>query len=222
MIRSFLALALLPLAISAVSSITTAGAGFDVDDVDFKETTVIASTINQFFQGNRRKMLNNAFRDLAVSDQCKTETDELVGKVETVMLSTEDPILLSNCGVPATVATGVERECDVKDMFDADFHDSCKKHGQAVAVKMTMKLFVETWIFDNMSMCIAKSCDGEEFIKYLQDDLDATNSDFSSVNLEFKTSLTDSDTSGTHSTRMHYGAAAAASALTMAGVAFLN
>ena len=54
MIRSFLVLAL-PLAISAASS--NAVAGFDVDDVDFKAKVI--ESINQF-QGNRRKMLNNA------------------------------------------------------------------------------------------------------------------------------------------------------------------
>lgn len=71
MIRNFLVLAL-PLAISggAASSNVAAGAGFDVDAVDLK-VKVIAS-INQF-QGNRREMLNNAFRDLEASDQCIAE-----------------------------------------------------------------------------------------------------------------------------------------------------
>jgi len=72
MIRNFLVLAL-PLAISAAASSNAAtDAGFDADAVDLK-ANIIAS-INQF-EGNRREMLNNAFRDLYVTDQCVAESE---------------------------------------------------------------------------------------------------------------------------------------------------
>jgi len=62
------------LAISADSS--NIGAGFDVDDDDVK-AKVIAS-VNHFL-GKRKNMLNNAFRDLSVSDQCIDETEVFDG-----------------------------------------------------------------------------------------------------------------------------------------------
>ena len=211
MIRTFLVLAL-PLVISAASS--NAGAGVDVDDVDFKAKAVIAS-INQF-HGNRRKMLNNAFRDLAISDQCKTESDQVAKEVEVPTLSTDNPEVPDIC-----VFTGTStKTCDATDFFDADFHASCKEAGQEIIVTLTMSFtffeITSTTIYNNVSLCIGASCDGEEFVKYLQEPLDATNTPLASTNFEFVRAE-----SGAQSTRMHYGAVAA-SALAMAGVTFLN
>ena len=71
-IRNFLVLAL-PLAISAAASSNAAtDADFGADAVDLN-ANVIAST-NQF-EGNRREMLNIAFRDLSVTDQCVAESE---------------------------------------------------------------------------------------------------------------------------------------------------
>jgi hypothetical protein len=72
-IRNFLVLAL-PLAISGAASSRHAAtdADFGADAVDLN-ANVIAST-NQF-EGNRREMLNIAFRDLSVTDQCVAESE---------------------------------------------------------------------------------------------------------------------------------------------------
>jgi hypothetical protein len=65
--------------------------------------------------------------------------------------------------------------------------------------------------FKDHTTCIGKSCDAKEFVKYLQDEFDA----LVDLGATFKVE------SGAESIRMHYGSAAA-SALTMAGVTFLN
>jgi hypothetical protein len=211
MIRSFLVLAL-PLAISAASS--NAGAGFDVDgDVDFK-AKVIAS-INQF-QGNRRKMLNNAFRDLEVSVQCM---DESLALDESAFLQNmesdvfDQTFLNENCKFDSNKAT-----CDLTDMF-AGVKDSCEKEGgQTIRLKTTMSQTVQgqyvTVILENMTTCIGKSCDGKEFVKYMQDEFDA-------LAEQYYPGATFKVESGAHSTRMQFGAAVA-SVLAVAGVTFLN
>jgi len=206
MIRSFLVLAL-PLAISAASSsIVAADADFDVDDVDFK-AKVIASSINQF-QGNRRKMLNNAFRDLSVSQTCITETEALeeynfMQDVESELA--DEDFIIDNCDIVTNEAT-----CDLTDLF-VGVKDSCKEEGgQAIRLKVTVSDNGIRIIMKNMATCIGASCDAEEVVKQLQAEFDA---------LGF--TATYKVESGAQSTRMHYGAAAA-SALAMAGVTFLN
>ena len=212
MIRSFLVLAL-PLAISAASSsIVAAAADFDVDDVDFK-AKVIASSINQF-QGNRRKMLNNAFRELATSQACKDETEAKLGSAdftETIQFDTDLALFGKNCVLD--IVTG-KATCDVKDSF-TDVKDSCEQdpEGQVIRLRMTIGngAVANEWTFKNISLCIGASCNAEEFVKLLQDQLDANSALDETYTVE----------SGAQSTRMHYGAAAA-SALAMAGVTFLN
>mmetsp|Transcript_18133 Transcript_18133/g.26914 ORF Transcript_18133/g.26914 Transcript_18133/m.26914 type:complete len:212 (-) Transcript_18133:167-802(-) len=211
MIRSFLVLAL-PLAISAASSsIVAAAADFDVDDVDFK-AKVIASSINQF-QGNRRKILNNAFRDLSLSDQCIAETEGLEESdfmQEIEFDSFDDAFLNNNCDLDIKKKKAT---CDLTDMF-AGVKDSCgKEGGQVIRLKVTMVAEV-TVIMKNISTCIGASCDVEEVIKYMQVEFDALGG-------ELNPDATWKLESGAQSTRMHYGAAAA-SALAMAGVTFLN
>ena len=207
MIRSFLVLAL-PLAISAASS--NAVAGFDVDDVDFKAKVI--ESINQF-QGNRRKTLNNAFRDLEVSQTCKDETNALesdfMQDIESDLF--DATFLAANCEFDGNKVT-----CDLTDMF-AGVKDSCEtKGGQLMRLRITSSVqgqSVEV-IFKNMTMCIGASCDVKEFFNYFKDEFEDTIAEqVPGVSIKVE--------SGAQSTRIHYGAAAA-SALAMAGVTFLN
>ena len=216
MICNFLVLAL-PLAISAAaSSNAAADAGFDVDAVDLK-ANVIAS-INQF-QGNRREMLTNAFRDLYVTNQCIAESEAINISMQDIVMPdlSDEAFLSSKCKKSGTTYT-----CDVKAQY-AGVKDACEEEGgQTIRVKITttgtltaegggQSATTTTYILENMTVCIGASCDAKEFINYIEEsyyeDADA--------GVSFKVE------SGAQSTRMHYGAAAA-SALAMAGVAFLN
>ena len=203
MIRSFLVLAL-PLSISAASS--NAGAGFDVDDVDFKAKVI--TSINQF-QGNRRKMLNNVFRDLEISQTCIDESNELESDfMKAIEFDVSDPTFLSeNCEV------GSDITCDLTEMF-AGIKDSCETEGgRTIPLKITMTLQGQDAkvILENMTMCIGKSCEVKEYVKSFQEEFNALEEEGDTFKVE----------SGAQSTRMHYGAAAA-SALAVAGVTFLN
>jgi len=213
MIRSFLVLAL-PLAISTAASSNVAvadDADFDVDDVEF--TAKVMASTNQF-QGNRRKNMNNVFRNLSVSPKCITETEGLegIGFMAEFESDFSKAILMNMCNLSEI---GKKATCDLTDMFSF-VHESCFG-GQIIGLVMAISTTgageeTVTTTFKNMALCIGASCDVEGFIKYMQEDFDAfyENSD-DSYTVE----------SGAQSTRMHYGAAVA-SALAMAGVVFLN
>ena len=215
MIRNFLVLAL-PLAISAAASSNAAtDAGFDADAVDLK-ANIIAS-INQF-EGNRREMFNNAFRDLYVTDQCVAESEAITIMRDIVSPDVSDAAFLSSsCTKSGTIYT-----CDVTAQY-AGVKDACEEEGgQTIGVKITMTVpltaegggqSVTAYIMENMSACIGASCDAKEFINYAEDNYND--------NLDAEAGFSAKVESGAQSTRMHYGAAAV-SALVMAGVAFLN
>jgi hypothetical protein len=212
MIRSFLVLALL-LAISAASLNIAADAGFDVDDVDFKEKKVI-ECINQF-HGNRRKMLNNAFRDLAVTQTCKDETEVILGSDDFTKNIVGYPDAVSECELKGTTHL-----CDVKYAF-AGVQDSCEEaKGQVVSLKTTIVgESGHEYVANNMLQCIGASCDAGEFVKLMQDQLDALYKDrglYTTYTVESESK------SGALSTRMHYVTAVASALAMLAGVTFLN